>query len=129
MGPNVSEPFDHLPLFRGQAFRRADVQHHSQIAADAGFVMRKAAIREYDDVSALSAWFDDYVDVAIKGGEVNGIAEYGVRHADIQRADQIIALAREEPVRLDFHCNIKVSGFAAPNTGIAIRREMKLFAG
>src|SRR5438105_10884764 len=116
-------------LLFGQRPRDEDVEIHELIPAPARSKARDALALEPHRLSVLRARRDPHLRaVAFDGGDVELVAERGLRRRDAKHVDEIVALAPEARVVLEANQDVEVARRAGTGAGLALAGDAELLA-
>ena len=100
-----------------------------RVAATAAAQLRDTAIGNRDDVAGHLARLDGDVDRSVERVDSGGDAEHGIGQRDLERAEDVVAVAAEDIVVLDVHLEVQGSGGAAGLADFALAGHLDAESG
>src|SRR2546423_4028318 len=113
-------------LLFGQVGGNYDPYVDELVTATAGAHMRNAASADPDRLPVLGAGRDLDLLRPIDRGDLHGVAERGLRHAQRQLVDHVGAVSLQHRMRLDLEDDIQVARGATARADLALTREADL---
>ncbi|OEI70024.1 hypothetical protein Cus16_0645 [Curtobacterium sp. ER1/6] len=125
----LRELLDELTLLVRELGRRHDLHADPQVAAPGTAQLRHAAVLDHEDVGALHAGPDLELDGAVEAVDRGVGAEDRVGHLDLERREQVVALAAVDVVVPHLHLEVQVTRRAAGGTDLALARHLQAQTG
>src|SRR5262249_31420289 len=122
------ELLEQVALIFGQPPRHLDVDEHALAAAAEALQSGHAAAGEDARGPRLRPRLELELRLAVERRHLHGRAERGVRHRQVDGAEDVVALAHEPGVGLDPYLDVDVAGPAAERARMAFARDADLLA-
>ena len=122
------ELLEQAPLLVVEPPRHGDVDEHALVAAAEALEHGHAAARAGRDLARLRPRLNSSSMSPSSVGTVDRRAERGLRHRQIDRREDVVALAHEARVGPHVHEHVEVAGAAAERAGVALAADADALA-
>src|SRR5204863_3023401 len=110
---------EQAPLLVAQTPGYRDIHEHPVVAAAEPLQHRHAAPPQHADLTGLRPRLEAQLDLAVESREAGRGAEGGLRHGQVDRGEDVVALADEPRITSDVDEHEEIAGPPAGRPGVA----------